>query len=91
MRFTLRVLAEAESEITEIGNWYQRQQSGLGVDFLTRLGDALELIRQRPRSFPEIEPEIRRAVMKRFPYAIFFAVVGRQITVLRVRHVARES
>jgi plasmid stabilization system protein ParE len=70
MRFTLRVLAEAESEITEIGNWYQRQQ---------------------PRSFPEIEPEIRRAVMKRFPYAIFFAVVGRQITVLRVRHVARES
>ena len=91
MRYALLVEEAAEDEITEIGNWYQRQQKGLGVDFLIKLGDALDLIRHRPFSFPEVEPEIRRVIMKKYPYVIYFAVLGKRISVLRVRHTSRDS
>lgn len=90
MSYSLRVEADAEQEITEIGNWYQQKQRGLGVDFVTKLGDALELIRRRPFSFPEVEPETRRVIMKKYPYSVYFTVIGKRISVFRVRHTARD-
>lgn len=39
--------------------------------------------------FPAIETEVRRALMRRFPYSIYFTVLPERIVVIAVLHVRR--
>jgi hypothetical protein len=57
---------EAEAELAEAYNWYQQQRAGLGVDFEM-------CIKTHPNRFQKVHGEVRRAVVKRFPYLVLFA------------------
>ena len=45
---------------------------GLSNKFHERLEESLKAIAERPGSFPLIDKRTRRALVKRFPYAIYF-------------------
>jgi toxin ParE1/3/4 len=46
------------------------------------LPEAVERIRRDPRSFPMIHGQIRRLVLRRFPYAVYFREQGAEILVI---------
>ena len=50
------------------------QQPGLGRSFMDEVSVCLEYIEQRPLSFAVVNNPLRRAMTRRFPYALFFAV-----------------
>jgi plasmid stabilization system protein ParE len=83
------VRKHAERDIQAIFRWYEKQESGLGEEFLTSLGDRLETIRDFPESFPVIYSNVRRAVVSRFPYLVFYVVRPTRISVLAVLHQSR--
>lgn len=89
MRVIIR--AEAEAELTEAYQWYDRQRLGLGVEFLSSVEAALEAIRERPQSFPIVHKPLRRALVKRFPYSLLYIVEEDAISVLAVFHGRRDS
>lgn len=61
--------------------WYESQRRGLGSEFRSELSAAVELISGRPLVFPIVRRNIRRALLRRFPYALFYRVVGDEAVV----------
>jgi plasmid stabilization system protein ParE len=85
----LIIRPEAEAELAEAFEWYEQQREGLGKDFLLSIEASLAEIRRRPRSFPVVHRDTRRALIRRFPYGIFFLDEETRITVLAIFHAKR--
>jgi plasmid stabilization system protein ParE len=70
------VRPEAEADIDEAYEWYERRSLGLGDRFLDAVEEAIGFVRESPQRFPAMhrEPDmtIRRALVDRFPYGVFF-------------------
>ena len=79
----------AERDIDSIRRWYDAQRMGLGEEFLTSVQERLEGIRRFPEACPAIYRKLRRAVVQRFPYLIFYLLVPEKIVVLAVLHTSR--
>ena len=89
MSYKLILRQEAERDLIEAYKWYEEKVPGLGTDFLAVIERALESIQQNPARFPIIYRNVRRALMRRFPYGIFYFLEGENIIVLGVMHTAR--
>ena len=75
---------QAEDEILEARQWYESRQTGLGRAFGQAADEIVSRIAANPLAFPRVGNEIRRAVLSRFPYAIYFRDVENTIVVLAV-------
>jgi len=71
--------------------WYDQRQGGLGGAFAASPEDVIELIVEFPEAFPEIAVSHRRALLHRFPYAVYYRVEGEVIDVLACLHTSRSS
>jgi hypothetical protein len=52
--------------------WYEGQKAGLGLRRLAEAGGVLERVQHTPLQFPIVHKTVRRALLHRFPYGIFF-------------------
>ena len=89
----VRFHGEASRELVAAAQWYERERSGLSDRLLAEIDTALELIRQRPLSFPIIESvdsiPLRRVLLRRFPYALVFAELSQEFRIFAVAHTKR--
>ena len=87
-----RLVAEprADLDIAAAYQWYETERAGLGLEFLGQLGTAYDRIVSDPLRYRELESRIRRALLRRFPYAVYFAVESDVVVVLAVLHVSRD-
>ena len=69
--------------------WYEEQRAGLGEEFLAAVDASFEAIETFPEMFARVHGEIRRAVVSRFPYAVFYRIEPKRLVVLAVLHMAR--
>jgi len=90
MRRSLIIRPEASAEIREAFDWYESQSAGLGTVFRDSLGTTLDKIRDNPGQYPVVYREVRRALLRRFPYGVFYLVEKKRITVLAVFHGRRD-
>jgi hypothetical protein len=67
----LIIAIEAHGDLEEAYAWYERQRVGLGEDFLQRVDACLEAIRRQPEMHAKVYQDYRRALVRRFPYAVF--------------------
>ena len=79
----------AEHDIRGIFEWYESQQSGLGDKFFSQLRAVLEAVRAGPESAPVIYKNVRRAVVPKFPYLVFYVSESARVVVLAVLHSSR--
>jgi hypothetical protein len=56
-------------------DWYENEQSGLGVEFLDELRAIYDRIADGPPKYQELRSGIRRAILGRFPYAAWKAAL----------------
>jgi len=77
---------EAESELLDARAWYDDQQPGLGQAFAAEVDTVLLAIVEHPLSYPRVRGETRRALVHRFPYAIYFRAMSDEVVVLAVMH-----
>jgi plasmid stabilization system protein ParE len=87
-RVVVRPLAEAD--IIEARTWYDEQEPGLGGSFRDAVALAIWQIAESPLSFPRVHDEMRRARVRRFPYAICFRVHLEDVVILAVTHDSRD-
>ena len=86
-RIVLRLAAAAELEDARL--WYEERRAGLGADFIECVDEALERIDAAPLAHPRVHGEVRRVLLRRFPYAVFFVVEPERVVVLAVFHASR--
>ncbi|MBI4528688.1 MAG: type II toxin-antitoxin system RelE/ParE family toxin [Deltaproteobacteria bacterium] len=82
------VRQRAQADIRAAALWYESRRPGLGSEFTLRVDALVERIGQNPLQFPEIGSGVRRALLQRFPYAIYFVVAAR-LVVIAVLHQRR--
>ena len=81
---------EAEADLAEAFAWYEERRPGLGDRFLLSVEAVLAAIERYPESFPVVYAQVRRALLRRFPYGVFYTVKESAVVVLAVFHCARE-
>jgi toxin ParE1/3/4 len=87
MPYPLRYRAEAEAEVSNAYWWFEEQQAGLGVQFLNRLEELDAKIAENPYLFQVVEPpDVRRGLLGRFPYSLFYRIQGAEVDVLACLH-----
>ena len=82
----LRLTPEAERDLDEAYSWYQAQRPGLAAGFLAAVGTCISSTRRRPGAFQLVDPTMRRALLRRFPCAVFYEVGAVDIVVYAVFH-----
>lgn len=90
----IRFRPEARAEIRDARRWYEAQVPGLGRAFLRELDAVFELLRIFPRMHRAVtdDGEVRRALLRRFPYSMVYEVLGDdEIIVLGCRHVRQDE
>lgn len=80
------VLPEAQRDIREAASWYERRETNLGVRFVREVRTSIRLIEENPLRFPEVEQDIRRALLKSFPYSIYFLKDTPDVVIVAVLH-----
>lgn len=85
MPYNYQLSEEAERDIYKGYRWYEKQQTGLGEEFLEAL-DAAELaIVSNPKTYQvRYKKKVRAFVVSRFPYLIFYVLDGYNIDVISV-------
>jgi len=90
MTYPIYQIPEAEINILNALEWYASQRVGLDDDFLLSLEAELNSILRNPFLYASLHKQTRRALMARFPYAVFFIVEETEILILAVVHQRRK-
>lgn len=85
----LAVRPEAEVDALEAASWYDGEREALGTEFLAELRATFARIEEGPLRFPIVFQEFRRAILRRFPFGVFFIVEAELATVLAITHLHR--
>ncbi len=86
---TVRFRSEASTDVLLAREWYDGQRPGLGDDFVRSLERVIDLMSELPEAFPEIAAGLRRALLGRFPYAVYYRVSGDGLDVIACLHTRR--
>jgi plasmid stabilization system protein ParE len=87
---TLIVRPAAAADIDEAWLWYEAHRHGLGQEFLDAVEQAFRTVAEMPTRYRVMRGGVRRALVRRFPYSVFFRMVGQDIVVLGCFHGRRD-
>lgn len=86
---TLVLRSEAKADALEAFEWYESHREGLGEEFRDAVGVTLSRLLARPESYAPGYRGLRRAVVRRFPYGVYFRVTGDVVLVIGIIHLKR--
>jgi len=89
MRTTIKPIARRE--LADAASWYEKQRKGLGQSFVDRFVEVEASIASSPTSFDPVEPDVRRASMKRFPYSVYYTVEQQRCVIFAIVHDHRDD
>ena len=62
----------ARAELIDAQDWYEGEAQGLGRRFRAAIVTAIERMSANPAQFPVVFKNLRRALLRQFPYTLFF-------------------
>jgi plasmid stabilization system protein ParE len=86
---TLRVRPEAITDIADAARWYEDRQLDLGSSFVEEVNAVFRRIEAGPHRYAVAYATLRRALVRRFPFAVYFSLDGDDIIVFGVLHQRR--
>lgn len=95
MAVELVIASEAAQDIDEAYGWYEGRRTGLGEEFLSCVDGCIQGICRLPEMHAKVHKEYRRALVRRFPYVVFYEYVPgppwHHHRVLRLPYIARSA
>lgn len=93
MIHSLIIRPEAEADMTEAALWYEQREAGLGMELIEEIRAAIRRGVESPPSCPCLRktPDVRRVLVKRFPYRVFFIHRDDVLVVFGVLHAERHD
>ena len=82
----LIIAPEAQQDAEDAYSWYEDRRVGLGEEFLGCVEAHIREICRMPTLHPKIFNEYRRALIRRFPYAIFYEFASGKVYVYSIFH-----
>jgi plasmid stabilization system protein ParE len=82
--------SEASVDIAEAYAWYEKREFGLGEEFLRSIAACVSLIKRHPFMYPLAVDEFRRALIRRFPFELFYEPSDDRVTIYAVFHCSQD-
>ncbi len=88
----IRFLTVAEEELAETVEWYNHQLPDLEIRFIDEFNQSIFRIAAYPYSCEQIEPDIRRCLVNKFPYGLIYRMDEDEecIVIIAVAHLHRK-
>ncbi|MDY7010867.1 MAG: type II toxin-antitoxin system RelE/ParE family toxin [Planctomycetota bacterium] len=90
MSYRLVIRPEAKAELMEAYHWYEDRSKGLGEEFLRCVISRLTFIQRNPKLFPAVHKKFRKALVRRFPFGIFYVIKREVVFVIAIYHASRD-
>jgi plasmid stabilization system protein ParE len=90
MTHRIIVRPEAEDDLYAAFDWYESQHPGLGRDFAREISHCIDTIAESPFLYAPIVGTVRRAIARKFPFAVYYLTNEDETVVLAVLHCARD-
>ena len=88
--YRIIVRTQADLDVDEALAWYENERPGLAIEFLGELRATFDRLADGPFKYQHLRSGVRRALLKRFPYAVFFIVEDDVVLVTAVLHTSRD-
>ncbi len=82
----IEFLKEAEIDIRETINSYNKKRTNLGFEFSDEILRTIEIIKDFPEAWPQISLRTRRSLVNRFPYGIIYQLSKDKLLIIAVMH-----
>jgi plasmid stabilization system protein ParE len=79
----------ARQELDDAIWWYESERPSVGIEFAGEVASLLARVAETPKQFRTVRGDVRRGVLRRFPYTIHFLLESNRIVVLAVFHAKR--
>jgi len=87
--YKIDISDDAEKDISTSTEYYEEQQKGLGKRFFNAVLKAFGLIQKNPKAYPLTDNNLRKHVMKKFPFVILYFVGEVVVQIIAVFHTSR--
>ena len=87
--FSIELSDEAEVDFDKSYEFYNEDSSKVADTFFKRIDSELENIKQNPDSFPIAYKDVKKYVVKKFPFVIYYRIVETVIQVIAIFHTSR--
>jgi plasmid stabilization system protein ParE len=79
----------AECELTDAALYYERESTGLRVCFLDEIEQYIDSIVRNPSAGKKMRGQVRRRILRKFPYAILYSIKPDAIRILAIMNLKR--
>jgi len=86
---THRFAGEALAEYIAAGQYYNRQAPGLGDEFADEVEAGVRAILAAPFTWRVVEDDVRRHLVNRFPYGLYYTIEDSAVVIWAVKHLHR--
>jgi toxin ParE1/3/4 len=90
MSLSVVLRAEAEAEFDEAFDYYDGRKAGLGAEFTAEVQRVFDRVAANPLIHPEVFADIRKGVVNRFPFCVYYRPHADRIEVIAVLHASRD-
>lgn len=81
---------EAEQDLIEARDWYDRQGTNLGDDFRAEIITLIERLGETPELYAVVWKNVRRCRPRKFPYVVYYRILADRVEVLAIVHGSRD-
>lgn len=89
MSYRLRLRSEAAADIDAAAAWYERRSPNAALGFLQVVRRTLEFVEAAPEQYAVVRADIRRAKLRKYPYALFYYIDGDVVVGIACMHYRR--
>ena len=86
MKYWIILTSPAKADINSAVNWYQLRDPETATRFLSQTRITISRIRKYPYRFSVFRGIVRRALVPRFPYSVYYSLRNELVFVLAVLH-----
>ena len=90
MTLTVRLTSAAVQDLALAEQWYLNEAPHVLTSFEREIDKAFRLISERPTLYQTVESTVRRALVQKFPFSVFYRILPEWIEVIAVLHQSRD-
>lgn len=90
MKLPIVLRDEAQAEFDEAFDWHAAKRAGLGTEFMAEIQKVFDRIATNPLMHQVVFADIRKGVVRRFPYCVFYRPHHDRVEVIAVFHSSRD-
>ena len=90
MTARLILAPEVEQDVGQAYAWYETQRAGLGEEYLNCVDACIQGLQRSPEIHAKVHNDYRRAMVRRFPYVIFYEYEKDTVIIYCVFHASRD-